>query len=77
MIWADRWTILIGIIFLFFLFFITVPNNPAAFSNEWMHTLGFVLARTVLPLWIVLRLIDFAIGGPRHRRGYIRGRIIR
>ena len=38
--------------------------DDAAFELYWI-----VFSRTVLPVWIILRLIDLALGGPARRKG--------
>lgn len=67
--WADRaavgWAILVfGALAFVGAFGDEVPS-PA--SNAWHAFLVFVL-----PPWVVLRVVDFVIGGPAKRRGQFR-----
>lgn len=79
MMWADRTAIgLIGIgatgLFLFLLIAIFVPGFYDLSAPEQIgRAIGWFVGLAIfitLPLWLVLRIIDWVVGGPpRRRRG--------
>lgn len=47
--------------------------NPNFLNSEWwesyLHIMFVIGLKFVVPIWVVLRLIDAASGGPARRRG--------
>lgn len=69
-IWADKIAIVWGgVVFVVILW---MANNAAAFDDAMLHSdLAFQLVlKLVLPVWLLLRGLDWIAGGPRRRRGY-------
>jgi hypothetical protein len=68
--WADKipfWIFLAVTVVLFVLG--SVGSNPA--SDRWWDAFlwvdGFLFLKFILPAWVVLRIIDFMVGGPTIR----------
>ena len=70
MIWADRVTLVwAGVVFAALLF---LSDSADKFDHAMIETTFGVQAvlKLILPVWLLLRGIDWIFGGPRHRRGY-------
>jgi hypothetical protein len=75
--WADKiplWIFLAVTVVLFVLG--QVGSNPA--SDRWWDAFlwveGFLFLKFILPAWVVLRVIDFMVGGPTIRLARRRAR---
>jgi len=75
--WADKiplWVFLAVTVVLFVLG--QVGSNPA--SDRWWDAFlwveGFLFLKFILPAWVVLRVIDFMVGGPTIRLARRRAR---
>lgn len=70
MIWADRVAIVWGgVVFAALLF---LSDSSDKFDHAMLATTFGIQAvlKLILPVWLLLRGIDWVLGGPRHRRGY-------
>jgi hypothetical protein len=69
--WADK--IPLGIFLAAILALFTLGNldNPTAMNERWWVAFfdieGLIFLKAVLPIWLVLRAIDFMFGGPSIR----------
>lgn len=74
--WADKLALgLFAVVAAYLLFIGSIGPNPNAGSADWFGAYAEILwifARKVfLPLWLALRVIDFLLGGPRRRAGWV------
>lgn len=71
MCWADKITALWAFIIYFGLF---AFSNDKSAALEWFFTWegSKLLLILVLPIWAILRVIDWIAGGPAKRSGQIR-----
>lgn len=73
--WADKIGLALLGVLTFALFFLGNLNNPERGSWAWIEAglsiLWIVGSKTVLPVWLFLRLIDFLAGGPHKRAGWL------
>ena len=72
MCWADKLGVLWGLIVV--LFFVAIAEHKAGLFTPVPFAEMMVF---VIPVWIVLRIIDWIAGGPERRHGQIRARVIR
>lgn len=68
MMWADRialgvWMIGMGSAALVNL--VIAINGEPVTVGHWLFVMTFLIA---LPLWLILRVVDFVLGGPLRRR---------
>lgn len=76
MCWADRATLILGMLWATFHLLLSVPQNPNAFSAEWWEGSLVVIVAPIALLWIVLRLALGSRGAVYHAKprkpGYLR-----
>lgn len=54
-------------------------TNPHAGDAEWFSALAYLWrfpAFTLIPFWILLRLVDLVFAGPARREGHINARFL-
>lgn len=70
MIWADRAGVgLLLVAMVFFGFLWAVGDGPGASLDNFAWASWKFGSYIAFPVWLVLRVIDFVIGGPTRRRG--------
>lgn len=73
MAWCDKIALgLFGIIMAVFLLGSLMSGGASRIGPEWFEAflnIGWHMALVTLPVWIVLRILDWMIGGPARRRG--------
>lgn len=56
MCWADRATLILGLLWGGFMFLLLGPQNPYVFSWLWWYGMAWLVGLPVAVVWIVLRL---------------------
>lgn len=75
--WADKIALVLCALWLLVIFSLGYdPHYSHSPNNDPMNTLGFT-AFIFVPFWLFLRVIDFFAGGPAHRSGAIKARLVR
>lgn len=72
MIWADKLAVVAAIVLLGFLALMA----KAVWSADFLDLYWEVAIRTVIPLWIGLRVLDWLAGGPSRRGGRIKATVL-
>jgi hypothetical protein len=71
MCWADKIALILFALFAAALFFLGLTSGHEFRWDLYLEILAPIGFKIFLPIWIVLRVIDLAGGGPARRRGQV------